>query len=325
NIRSAQASLGDAKAAGEVASAAGALRQPGSCGSQADEEMRMAALDGLLSMSSAEAVPILKEVLKQRDECRVDARKKAVFLLAQKRGDDIASTLLEVARNDPSTDVRGDAIFWLSQTRSDVAIPALDSIVFQSKDDELRKKALFALSQQAHDQRARAALQRAAEDEHMSDDVREQAIFWLGQSSIVDLDYFKALFKKSQNAEIRNKIIFAVSQHSSPEAAAWLFDVAKDKAYDVETRKQALFWLGQRRSTSIDMLQTIYDQSKGDDEMHRQVIFVLSQRSDAAAVDKLMDIAKNDSDIDMRKQALFWLGQKNDPRVRQFLLDLIRK
>jgi HEAT repeat protein len=325
NIRSAQASFGNAQAASEVATAAGTLRQQRGCGSAADEEMRMAALDGLLSMSSEDAVPILKDVLKQRDECRMEARKRAVFLLAQKRAPDVASTLLDVARNDPSIDVRKDAIFWLSQTRSDLAVPALDSIVFQSRDDELRKQALFALSQQSRDERARAALKRAAEDEHLSEDVRDQAIFWLGQSSIVDLDYFKTLFKNTRSAETRKKITFAVSQHSSPEATAWLLDVVRDKSYDIDVRKDALFWLGQRRAVTMDQLQSVYDQSKGDDEMQKQVIFVYSQRNDPAAVDKLMAIAKSDPDIDIRKQALFWLGQKNDPRVRQFLLDLIRK
>lgn len=327
NIRSAQASLGDANAAGEVATEAGKLRQQrGACsGTRDDQDLRAAALDGLLSMRSEDAVPILKDVLKQRDECRTELRKKAVFLLSQKRAPDIAATLLDVARNDPSTDVRGDAIFWLSQTRSDVAVPALDSIVFQAHDEELAKKALFSLSQQSRDPRARSALQRAAEDERLSGDVREQAIFWLGQSNIVDLDYFKQLFRKTKDTEIRNKITFAVSQHSSPEATAWLLDIAKDKSYDTEVRKQALFWLGQRRSATMDMLQSVYNESKGDEEMQKQVIFVYSQRSDVASVDKLMDIARSDPNIEMRKQALFWLGQKNDPRVRQFLMELIRK
>jgi HEAT repeat protein len=325
SIRAAQASLGNSQAYGEVVTNAGTLRQQRGCGSPADEEMRMAALDGLLSMSSADAVPILKDVLKQRDECRAEMRKKAVFLLSQKRADDIAPTLLDVARNDPSEDVRKDAIFWLSQTRSDLAVPMLDSIVFQSRDDDMRKQALFALSQQSRDERARTALKRAAEDERLTQDVREQAIFWLGQSNIVDLDWFKQLFQKTRDPEIRNKITFAVSQHSSAEASTWLLNVAKDKTYDTDVRKQALFWLGQRRSTTMDMLQSVYDQSKGDDEMQEQVIFVVSQRSDPAAIDKLIEIAKNDPNVEMRKKALFWLGQKHDPRARQFLLDLIKK
>jgi len=146
-IRSAQASLGDSNAASYITQSANGLAQQRACsGSSVDEETRMAALEGLLSMNSDDAVPILKDVLKQRDSCRVQLRKKAVWMIAQKQSPDIVSTLLDVARNDPSTDVRGDAIFWLSQTHSPQAIPALDSVLFSTGDNEVRNKAIFSLS-----------------------------------------------------------------------------------------------------------------------------------------------------------------------------------
>lgn len=326
-IRAAQASLGDAAAAGDISAEAKGLQQPRPCsGSGADEEMRMAALEGLLSMNSEDAIPILKDVLKQRDACRIELRKKAVWLISQKRGTDIAATLLEVARNDPSTDVRGDAIFWLSQSRAEQAVPALDSILFSSKDDEMRKKAIFSLSQQ-HDDRARQALRRAAEDDKMPDDIRGEAIWWLGQSGmrVADLDYMKSLFKKTQNAEVRGKIVWSVGQTNLPEATTWLLDIARDKSFDIETRKGALFAASQRKSFDLDQVSSIYDGAKGDDEMQKQVLFIYSQRREPAAVDKLMAIAKSDPNIEMRKSALFWLGQKNDPRVKQFIHDLLYK
>jgi HEAT repeat protein len=325
-IRSAQAALGDANAAGDIAEDATKLRRQAPCtGSKADEEMRAAALDGLLSMSSEDAVPILTDVLKQRDACRVELRKKAVFLLSQKRSNGIVPALLDVARNDPSTDVRGDAIFWLSQTRSDLAVPALDSILFApSADLELRKKAIFALSQQ-RDDRARSALRRAAEDEKMPDEIRGEAVFQLGNAKLADLDYFRTLFRTTKSIELRKKVLFSVSQSSAPEASNWLLDVAKDKAFDTETRKDAIFWASQHRTVDLNQLEAIYNQAKGDDEIQKQVLFVYSQRREPAAVDKLMAIAKSDPDIELRKQALFWLGQKNDPRVKAFLRELINR
>jgi tetratricopeptide (TPR) repeat protein len=326
-IRSTQASLGNAQAAGDIAREAKGLRQQRGCntGSAADEEMRMAALDGLLSMNSADAIPILQDVLKQTDPCKAEMRKKAVFLISQKKGVDVARTLLDVARADPSNDVRKDAIFWLSQTRSDVAIAALDSILFQAKDNEIRKQAIFALSQQARDPRARSAIQRAAEDERFPEELREEAIFWLGQGGIVDLDYFKSLFQKSKSVELRKKITFSVGQTNSAAATAWLLDIAKDRQYDIDVRKDAIFWVSQRSRVDMNDIQGVYDSAKNDPEMQKQVIFVYSQRRESAAVDKLMEIAKSDPRIENRKDALFWLGQKNDPRVKQFLRDLINK
>jgi HEAT repeat protein len=324
-IRTAQAKLGDADAAADLTKRVGRLGQQSGCsGSAADQETRMAALEGLLSMNSEDAIPILQDVLKQRDACRAELRKRAVFLVAQKNGPDIVRTLLDVARNDPSPDVRGDAIFWLSQTRSEQAVPALDSVLFSATDEELRKKAIFALSQQ-RGEAARQALRRAAQDERMPEDIRGDAVFWLGQSGQADLDFFKTLFRTTKSQEIRSKILNGVATSNAPQGAQWLIDVARDKSFDTDTRKSALFWASQRRALDLNALSNIYTESKGDDEMQRQVLFVLSQRREPEAVDKLMAIAKSDPDIEMRKQALFWLGQKNDPRVRQFLRDLINK
>jgi hypothetical protein len=116
-----------------------------------------------------------------------------------------------------------------------------------------------------------------------------------------------------------------VSNTPTPAAAKWLIDVARDKSFDIDTRKNALFWAGQQKSFDLSQLADVYAQSKGDEEMQRQVIFVYSQRTEPAAVDQLMSIAKSDPSLAMRKQALFWLGQKNDPRIKQFILDLINK
>jgi TolA-binding protein len=325
-IRAAQANLGDANAGRDLATSSAQVTQRGCTGSKADEEMRLAALDGLLNMNADDAVPILKEVLNQRDPCRVELRKKAVWLISQKRTSDVAQTLVDVARSDPDGEVRGEAVFWLSQTRSDIAVPLLDSILFTSRDEEVRKKAIFSLSQAAgRNDRARQSLRRAAEDEKMSDDLRGEAIFWLGNSHVVDLVYFKELFHKTKDPGLRERILFAVQQSQSPEATVWLQDLARDKSVDVETRKNAIFNLGQRKSTDLNSLSAIYDGAKGEDEIQDQVIWVYSQRREPEAVDKLLAIAKTDPNIERRKQALFWLGQKRDPRVNQLLRDLIIK
>jgi HEAT repeat protein len=324
-IRALQAKLGDANAAVDMASERDKLRQtPGCTGSRADDEMRMAALDGLLSMNSADAIPILESVLKQKDPCKVELRKKAVFMIAQKRGPSVVPTLLDVARSDPSSDVRGDAIFWIGSSQAEAAIPALDSIIFQSKDEEVRKKAIFALSQQRRDA-ARQTLQRVAQDEKIPEDVRGDAIFWLGQNGIADLEFFKTLFKTTKSTELRSKILNGVATGRSPGASAWLLDIARDKTFDIETRKSAIFWASQRREMDLNVLNTLYDQARGEDEMQEHILFIYSQRREPAATDKLMSIARSDPNMEMKKKALFWLSQKNDPRVKAFILELINK
>src|SRR5205807_2076740 len=50
-----------------------------------DDDLRIAALNGLLQMDAANAVPILKRVLARRDACSAGMRRKAVFLLSHTR------------------------------------------------------------------------------------------------------------------------------------------------------------------------------------------------------------------------------------------------
>ena len=152
-----------------------------------------------------------------------------------------------------------------------------------------------------------------------------EAIFWLGNTNLADLEFFRTLFRKTRNVDLRQKIVFAVSQTNRPEAAAWLLDLARDKSFDVDVRKDAIFQLSQRRQMDFEQMSTLYDQSKGEGEIQEQILFILSQRREPDAVDKLMSVAKSDPDLERRKNALFWLGQKNDPRVKQFLRDLINK
>jgi len=263
-------------------------------------------------------------VLAQRDPCRVGLRKQAVYMIAQRRGDDVVASLLEVARNDPSNEVQSDAVYWLSTTRSDRATAALDSILFQGRDNELRTKAVYALSQ-VGTERASQALRRAAQDEKLPDDVRGQATYWLGNARLADLDFFRSLYKSTRSSNVHGQIIQAVVGLRTPEATQWLIDMAKDKTMDAESRKNAIYWAGQQRSVDMEQLNTIYEQARGDNEVQNQVIYVFSQRKESTAVDKLMAIAKTDQNIEMRKTALYWLGQKNDPRVKQFIQDLIMK
>jgi HEAT repeat protein len=323
-IESAQARRGDADAAQKVAEKAGQLGREGGCPNE-DDDMRIAALQGLMQMDAESALPILRQVLAKRGSCTESLRKHAVFIVSQKQSDEATTLLLEVARSDPSSDVRAEAIQWLGQTRSPRAIAALDSIASTSTDDEILDKAIFGLSQ-SHDERSDAALRRIASDERKSTHARTQAIFWFGQThrDADDMRFLRELFGKSHSEEIQQSIIQAMAQARTSEAMHWLIDLARDKSVPTDVRKNALFWAGQS-GADLRQLVGLYDEMKGQSDIQNQLIFVFSQRRDKDAIDKLMDIATNDPDRDLRKQAIFWLGQSHDPRVQKFLLDLINR
>src|SRR3989441_6472922 len=294
----------------------------GSCpGEDDDDDLRIAALSGLLQMDATSALPILKKVLAKRDRCSAGLRRKAVFIVSQKRGAETEDILLDVARRDPDSEVRQQAVFWLSQVGSDRAVTALDSILRSATDPELQDKAIFALGQ-IHQGRAAQILRDYAANERAPDEAREKTIFWLGQQhSQENAAFLRGLYAKLTSEELKEKVIFSLSQMGGADNGRWLMDIALNEREPVEMRKKALFWVGQTGG-NLDQLAGLYDRMQNQD-MKEQLIFVYSQRHEAAALDQLIRIAKTEQDKELRKKAIFWLGQSHDPRAAQVLLEII--
>ncbi len=294
----------------------------GNCpGEDDDDDLRIAALNGLLQMDATSALPILKKVLARHDSCSAGLRRKAVFIVSQKHGAETEDILLDVARNDPDSEVRQQAVFWLSQVGSDRAVTALDSILRSATDPELQDKAIFALGQ-IHQGRAGQILRDYAASERAPDEAREKAIFWLGQQhSQENAAFLRGLYAKLTGEELKEKVIFSLSQMGGADNGRWLMDIALNEREPVEMRKKALFWVGQTGG-NLDQLAGLYDRMQNQD-MKEQLIFVYSQRHEAAALDQLIRIAKTEQDKELRKKAIFWLGQSHDPRAAQVLLEII--
>ena len=288
-----------------------------------DDDERVAALNALLQMDADRALPILTKVLERRDPCSASLRRKAVFLVSQKRNEKTAELLLSIAKNDPDQEVREQAVFWLSQVPDERAVDMLEQILRTSKDEGLQNKALFALSQH-RSARGSSILREFAMRDRASEALRGQAIYWLGlRSSPDNNEFLRGLYGKLNSDDLKDKLLLSMSQRRGQGNEKWLMDVALNAHETIELRKKALFWAGQS-GVGLDEIIPLYSRIN-DREMKDQVIFVLSQRSSPAAVDKLLAIAKTDKDPELRKKALFWLGQSRDPRVQQFLLDLINR
>lgn len=289
-----------------------------------EDDVRVMALNALLNMDSERALPLLQQVLQRRDACSVELRRKAVWLISQQDSDETAAILLDVVRGDPDSEVREQAVFWLSQVDNEEAVAALDSLLMEADDRAVQEKAIFALAQ--HDSyRSAEILRNYVRRNDVPVELRENAIFWLGQSDASENQQFlRDLYGEVQSEALKDKIIFSISQEESAAAGDWLMAVAMDQNESIERRKSALFWAGQRDQLPTASLGELY-RTMDDREMQEQVIFVLSQRDQTDAVDALMNIARNETDRELRKKAIFWLGQSDDPRVADFLLELINR
>jgi HEAT repeat protein len=287
-----------------------------------DQEIRVTVVEGLISMPSESAMPILKQVMARKDACNALLREKAVFIISQKRGAEAEDLLLDAAKSDPEPKVREQAVFWLSQVNSEKAVGAIEEILRTSQDPKMLEQAVFALSQQRN-ARAAQILRDIAGRQNAPAEVRKNAIFWLGQSRAADVGQFmRSLYSTTSDTETKEAILFALSQNNGADNADFLFEIAMNEREPIEMRKSALFWAGQKRALPLDRLGQLYGTMQ-DREMREQIIFTISQRREPAAVDQLIEIVRNERDVELRKSAIFWLSQNGDPRAVRFLADLV--
>lgn len=319
-VATAQATTSDGKTVNVTAQG-----QARSCPSDDDDnDERIMAINALMNMNSEAAVPILKGVLERKDNCSA-LRKKAVFLISQKRTPEVVDILLKTAKEDPSPDVREQAVFWLSNVRDERVVDLLGEMAQNNSDPAIQEKAIFALSN-TRSEKASTILRDIAQRESASKQAREQAIFWLGnRRDTSSTAFLRGLYSRLTDKDLKEKVLFSVANQRAAGSGPWLIAIATNERESMEMRKQALFWAGNNNAASVADIAALYDRIS-DKEMKEQVIFVLSQKSkDTAAVDKLMAIARSDTDREMRSKAIFWLGQSRDPRVLKFLEELINK
>jgi hypothetical protein len=203
------------------------------------------------SFTASDAVRYLLDVASGSN--RGNARKigsKALFAasLADAQEENTTGLIALSKRTSIDNDVRKDVVFWMSQTDDARATTRLkDILADQHEDIDVRKSAIFGLAQQNVPETVPTLLNTARTSRE--NELRKDAIFWLGQMagekstqglvSIVGDD--------SQDIEVRQSAIFAVSQQKGPGAVTMLMDIAQHSK-EPELRKNAMFWLGNHAS-----------------------------------------------------------------------------
>jgi HEAT repeat protein len=318
------AEMGDSEAARKVSELENEWEIDRNDDRDCDLEEKMAALHALLNMNPNRAYTILEKMYNnpKTDPCSAEMREQALFILSQVDDDDAVDLLVHIAKNDPGAEVREQAVFWLAQTGSSKATDVLVDILENSDDPALQEKAIFSLSQ-IGDSRALEALRTVAMDESKDDELRANAIFWLGQGGgLDDIEFLKEMFERLEDAELKVKILFSVAQNGGRSGGKWLMSVVADEKEDVEVRKQALFWAGQTDAVDVDGIVKVYKSSK-DRELRDQAVFALSQRDNRESVRAMIELARGEKDADLRKNLLFWIGQSDHPEAEEYLLEVI--
>ena len=118
--------------------------------------------------------------------------------------------------------------------------------------------------------------------------------------------------------------IFALTLADSVTPWPDLIRLARNDNVPNETRKSAVFWLGQAAGAAATRdLTELAEDERGDQDVRESAVFALSQLSDDQGVPALIRIARSNRDPEIRRTALFWLGQSDDPRALDLFEELL--
>ncbi len=286
----------------------------------ADDDERVIALNALQQMDAERAMPLLRRVLARRDECSETLRRRAVFLVAQKKSPESADVLVGVARTDPVPEVREEAVHWLSRVGGDRAVDFLRDVARSDTSVAIRKRAAFALAS-SKEPRAREALRALAASRETHPEVRGDALYWaVARGDSTDAAWLRQLFPSLESRELKERAIEALARRR--DGAPWLLQVARDAGQPIEVRKSAFSAVS--RSATAPQLAELWDATR-ERELKEPLLVALSRRKEPEALDKLIAIARTEQDRELRKNAVYWLSRSSEPRALAFLQELIEK
>jgi len=289
--------------------------------------VRAEALAALGQMDMQTALPVVKKVLARRDECTVELRRRALYLVGRQADSSAAAIILDVAKNDSDAGIRSEAMRWLPRVAGDAAVPQLEELLRTSTDEQTQRSAIWALGAVDSD-RARRAIRTLIERPDVSERLRYDAIASItrereGRSVTPDdIAYLRTLYGKLESPRLREAVLMSLSRTETTENQQFLFAVARNESEQPSLRAAATQRLGRMQSVTANDIAKLYAVADAR-SLREQILYALSQRKEPEAIDKMMEIARKDTDPQIRRTAISLLARSNNERAKKLLQELI--
>jgi TolA-binding protein len=318
-VNSVLAQRGDRAAADVVAKAAQA--GVNTCDRE-DMNVRAEALSALSQMDPAGALPRIKGILEKKDDCSVELRRRAVFMLGRRGDAEAATQLAATAKSDVSVSVRSDAISWLPKLQGDAGVAALEDLLRTEQDENIQRAIVRALVA-SDNAKARTSMRALIDRKDAPINLRTEAIgsFNNDRATTEDAAYLRNLYARADNDRIKEAIVGALARIGGPENDAFVLAIVKNPNESSQIRSSAISRM-MKSSMSVVDIGKLYDASDSRN-VRLMLVNQLDRRTETDAADKLFDIAKNSTDQQVKMQAFNALLRRKDERTKQLLNEII--
>jgi HEAT repeat protein len=298
--------LNDAKALElQVRQSAG---QPVRPEAEADEELKLLALQGLQHSDPEQAIPMLEKFLSGAHSPRL--KERALFVLAQSNSPRARQLMANMAKGG-NPDLQRKAIQYLGVHGGRENRELLAQVYSASQDVDIKRRILRAFGVSGD----RARVVAAATTETVPE-LRAEAVQQLGVMGAHDELW--QLYQKESSADIKKRIIQAMFVGGN---ATRLIELANGEP-NVELRRAAIRNLGLMGSTRTgDALTALYNKEK-DPETRRAIIQGFFHQNNA---EQLVAIARKETDPQMRKELVRQLSLMRSKVALDYLMEILNK
>ena len=311
------------------------LRKMGAQSSGCDREdvsVKAEALSALGQMDIATAMPVVRKVLQRRDECTVELRRRALYVIARQPTNEGVGLILDVAKNDSSSSIRGEAMRLLPRVAGDSAVPQLEELLKTTSEESTQRSIVSALNSIDSD-RARRAIRAIIERNDANERLRADAIAGVTRErenrsvSPEEMNYVRQLYGRVETTRLKEAVLTAVGRHPTPENQQFLMGVVRNTNEAPSLRANALQRVGRMENVTAAEIAKLYEVADSR-SMRESVVISLSQRKEPEGIDKVIEIAKKDTDPQIRRTAINAItraAQNGNERAKKFLLEVFER
>jgi hypothetical protein len=299
--------LGDARALElEVRQSVGQPMRPEA---QADEELKLLALQGLQHSDPAQAVPLLEKFLQGTQSPKL--KERALFVLAQSNSPQARQVLATIAKGAAQPDLQRRAIQYLGVHATQDNRQLLAEVYAASTDVGVKRQVLRAYM--VAGDRARVV---AAATGEASPELRQEAVRQLGVMGA--REELRQLYQRESSVDVKRQILQALFVAGD---SVRLIELANGET-NAELRLAAVRHLGtmnaQRTGTA---LVTLYERDR-DAAVKRAAINALFVQGNA---ESLVALARKESSAEMKREIVQKLSVMKSKVATDYLLEILGK
>jgi HEAT repeats len=275
---------------------------------QADEELKLLALRGLMQSDPDRAVPMIEQLLAGNSSIKV--KSNALFVLSQSRSTRARDIITGVAKGGANPDLQLRAVRYLGAMGGPENRQVLEE-VYRSTTDVSVKRAVIRSMVPAGD---RARLLSIAKSES-SPELRNEAVGQLGaMRATAELS---DLYATETSIDIKRRIIQSFMVAGASDKLTELARTEKDP----ELRRTAIRNLGVMNAGKTgDVLRSLYN-SETNAQVKEEIINALFVQRNATA---LVEMARAEKDPAMKREIVERLTNMRTKEATDYLIELLK-